>query len=70
MRNLASKKYGLDMLEPHLPNAKLEQVLGGRERGKDGRSESVEWSENREEGRGMTVLKGLIIFRVLMCWRS
>ena len=31
MRNLASKKYGLDMLEPHLPSATLEQVLGGRE---------------------------------------
>lgn len=26
MRNLASKKYGLDMLEPHLPSATLEQV--------------------------------------------
>ena len=26
MRNLARKKYGLDMLEPHLPSATLEQV--------------------------------------------
>ena len=37
MRNLASKNYGLDMLEPHLPSATLEQVLGGREGGKEGR---------------------------------
>ena len=38
MRNLASKKYGLDMLEPHLPSAirTLEQVLGGREGGREG----------------------------------
>ena len=35
MRNLASKKYGLDMLQPHLPSATLEQVFweGGREGG-------------------------------------
>ena len=26
MRNLAFKKYGLQMLEPHLPSATLEQV--------------------------------------------
>ena len=37
MRNLASKKYGLDMLEPHLPSATLEQVLGGGGGGRGGR---------------------------------
>ena len=28
MRNLAEQKYGLVMLEPHLPSATLEQVSG------------------------------------------
>ena len=28
MRNLAERKYGLMMLEPHLPSATLEQVSG------------------------------------------
>ena len=28
MRNLAEQKYGLAMLEPHLPSATLEQVSG------------------------------------------
>ena len=31
MRNLAEQKYGLTMLEPHLPSATLEQV--GRQAG-------------------------------------
>ena len=30
MRNLAEQKYGLVMLEPHLPSATLEQVYRGR----------------------------------------
>ncbi len=39
MRNLASKKYGLDVFEPYLPSATLEQVLeGGREGGREGGS--------------------------------
>ena len=58
MRNLASKKYGVDMLEPHLPSATLEQVWegereGGRERGREGKGgegvSAVQWSENRGE---------------------
>ena len=32
MRNMAEQKYGLVMLEPHLPSATLEQVRRGRGR--------------------------------------
>ncbi len=38
MRNMAEQKYGLIMLEPHLPSATLEQVRkerGERERGRE-----------------------------------
>jgi hypothetical protein len=49
MRNMAEQKYGLIMLEPHLPSATLEQVKGGREMGGEGGRER---NRGRERGRG------------------
>ena len=50
MRNMAEQKYGLIMLEPHLPSATLEQmrVEGGRER------HTHKWGRERDVDMYMT----------------
>jgi hypothetical protein len=50
MRNMAEQKYGLIMLEPHLPSATLEQVKRGREmRGERGRERQREREREAED---------------------
>ena len=48
MRNMAEQKYGLIMLEPHLPSATLEQVRG---RSRKGDREMETWRGGRERER-------------------
>ena len=70
MRNMAEQKYGLIMLELHLPSATLEQVREGAgreiERWRGGR----EGEREKGGGRDFDVYLILcILFRVLMFWR-
>ena len=72
MRNMAEQKYGLIMLEPHLPSATLEQVREGAGREIEGwrGGERKRMKEREEEGGDFDVYLTLrILFRVLMFWR-